>query len=173
MYKTLQAFWSIYIFTMEVGLVFEILRMQKTCILCSRQHMTTKTVISLKIQQNIDLLQRVSLKNVDCRLKLLKFGFHVNVRPQRFQIIYRQLKFWFHITTPPHGQTLISLREQCNFHFTQRLSSKTSIPGQNGLQFWFHVKTWWQGCWFDLKTSKIFISRCALPQKPRFQVKIG
>ena len=41
--------------------------------LLSRQHVTAKTVISLKIQQNIDLSQRVSLKNVDFRLKLLKY----------------------------------------------------------------------------------------------------
>ena len=52
--------------------------------LLSRQHVTTKMVISLKIQQNIDLLQRVSLKNVDFRLKPLKFGFHLNVRPHNF-----------------------------------------------------------------------------------------
>ena len=58
-------------------------------------------------------------------------------------------------------------------YFMQRLSSKTSIPGQNRLEVWFHVKTWWQGYWFDLKTSKIFISRSALAQKPRFQVKVG
>ena len=72
-----------------------------------------------------------------------------------------------------HGRTLISLRKQCKVNFMQRLSSKTSIPGQNRLEFWFHEKTWWQGYWFDLKTSKIFISRSALAQKPRFQVKIG
>ena len=55
----------------------------KNLYLLSRQHVTPKTVISLKIQQNIDLSQRVSLKNVDFRLKPLKFWFHVNVRPQR------------------------------------------------------------------------------------------
>ena len=38
---------------------------------------------SIRIQQNIDLSQRVTLKNVDFRLKPLKFWFHVNVRPQR------------------------------------------------------------------------------------------
>ena len=37
----------------------------------------------------------------------------------------------YHATT----RTLISLREQCKVHFTQRLSSKTSIPGQNRLEF--------------------------------------
>ena len=41
--------------------------------LWSRQHATAKTVISLKIQQNIDLLQRVTLKSVDFRVKPLKF----------------------------------------------------------------------------------------------------
>ena len=55
----------------------------KNLYLLSRQHVTAKTVISLKIQQNIDLLQCVSLKNVDFRLKPLKFGFHVNLRLQR------------------------------------------------------------------------------------------
>ena len=51
--------------------------------LLSRQHVTANSVISLKIQQNIDLSPRVSLKNVDFRLKPLKLGFHVNLRPQR------------------------------------------------------------------------------------------
>ena len=37
--------------------VFKILRMQKNLCLLSRQHMTTKAVISFKIQKNIDLLQ--------------------------------------------------------------------------------------------------------------------
>ena len=67
----------------EVCIVFEILRMQKTLYVLSREHVTSKTVISLQIQQIIDLLQRVALKNVDFRLKPLKFRFHVNVRPQR------------------------------------------------------------------------------------------
>ena len=57
--------------------------MQKNLYLLSRQHVTAKTVISLKIQQNIDLSQRVTLKYVDFRVKPLKFLFHVNVRPQR------------------------------------------------------------------------------------------
>ena len=92
----------------------------------------------------------------------------------------KSLYLWSHQHVT--GKTVISLiiqqnidffRKQCKVHFMQRLSSKTSIPGQNRLEFWFHVKTWWQGYWFDLKTSKIFISRSALAQKPRFQVKIG
>ena len=49
-------------FFAEVCSVFEILRMQKSLYLWSRQHVTAKTVISLKIQQNIDLLQRVTNK---------------------------------------------------------------------------------------------------------------
>ena len=47
--------------------------MQKSLYLLSHQHVTAKTVISLKIQQNIDLSQRVTLKNVDFRVKPLKF----------------------------------------------------------------------------------------------------
>ena len=47
--------------------------MQKSLYLLSRQHLTAKRVISLKIQQNIDLLQRVTLKNVDFRVEPLKF----------------------------------------------------------------------------------------------------
>ena len=43
-------------FLAEVCLVFDILHMQKTCILWSRQHISAKTVISLKIKQNIDRL---------------------------------------------------------------------------------------------------------------------
>ena len=59
------------------------LRMQKSLYLWSHQQVTEKTVISLKIQQNIDLLQRVTLKSVDFRVKPLQFQFHINVRPQR------------------------------------------------------------------------------------------
>ena len=70
-------------FFAEVFFVYEILRMQKSLYLWSHQHVTGKTVISLKIQQNIDLLQRVTLKSVDFRVKPLQFWFHVNVRPQR------------------------------------------------------------------------------------------
>ena len=65
-------------FFAEVCLVFKILRSQKNLYLLSRQHVTAKTVISLKIQENIDLSQRVTLiKNVDLRLKPLKFDFMV------------------------------------------------------------------------------------------------
>ena len=49
-------------FFAEVFFVYEILRMQKSLHLWSHQHVTGKTVISLIIQQNIDLLQRVTLK---------------------------------------------------------------------------------------------------------------
>ena len=42
---------------------------KKSLYLLSHQHVTGKTVISLKIQQNIDLLQRVALKSVDIRVK--------------------------------------------------------------------------------------------------------
>ena len=47
--------------------------MQKSLYLLSRQHVTAKTVISLKIEQNIDLSQSVTLKYVDFRVKPLKF----------------------------------------------------------------------------------------------------
>ena len=70
-------------FFAEVFFVYEILRMQKSLYLWSHQHVTGKTVISLKIQQNIDLLQRVTLKSVDVRVKPLQSWFHVNVQPQR------------------------------------------------------------------------------------------
>ena len=50
---------------------------KKTLYLLSRQHVTANTVISLKIQENVDLSQRVTLKNVDLRLKPLKFDFMV------------------------------------------------------------------------------------------------
>ena len=62
----------------EICFVFEILRMQKNLYLLSRQRVTAKTVISLKIQQNIDLSQRVTLKNVEFRFsKPLKCWFNV------------------------------------------------------------------------------------------------
>ena len=74
----------------EVCIVFEILRMQKTLYLLWRQHMTAKTVISLQIQQIIDLSQRVTLKIVDFRLQ--------------------PLKFWLHIITPPQGLKPLGLK---------------------------------------------------------------
>ena len=49
--------------------------MQKSLYLWSHQHVIGKTVISLKIQQNIDLLQRVTLKSVHFRVKPLHFDF--------------------------------------------------------------------------------------------------
>ena len=59
-------------FFAEVCFVYEILRtMQKSLYLWSRQHVTAKTVMSLKIQQNIDLLQHVTLKSVVFWVKLL------------------------------------------------------------------------------------------------------
>ena len=70
-------------FFAEVFFVYEILRKQKSLYLWSHQHVTGKTVISLIIQQNIDLLQRVILKGVDFRVKPLQFWFRVNVRLQR------------------------------------------------------------------------------------------
>ena len=60
-------------FFAEVFFVYEILRMQKSLYLWSHRHVTGKTVISLKIQQNIDLLQHVTLKSVDFRVKPLQF----------------------------------------------------------------------------------------------------
>ena len=60
-------------FLAEVFFVYEILRMQKSLYLWSHQHVTGKTVISLNIQQNIDLLQRVTLKSVDFRVKPSQF----------------------------------------------------------------------------------------------------
>ena len=63
----------LYVFFVEVFFVYEILNMQKSLYLWSHQHVTGKTVISLKIQQNIDLLQHVTLKSVDFRVKPLQF----------------------------------------------------------------------------------------------------
>ena len=55
---------------LKLCFVFEILRMQKNLYmyLLSCQHLITKMVISLKIQQNIDLFQCVTFKNVDFRI---------------------------------------------------------------------------------------------------------
>ena len=52
----------LYVFFAEVCFVYEILRMQKGLYLWSHQHVTAKTVMSLKIRQNIDLLQCVTSK---------------------------------------------------------------------------------------------------------------
>ena len=60
---------TLYFFLAVLLFVFEILRMQKNLCFLSRQQMTPKRVISLKIQQNIDLSQRAALTkfNVDFR----------------------------------------------------------------------------------------------------------
>ena len=54
----------------DCQLTFEWYCMQKSLYLWSQQYVTGKTVISLKIQQNIDLLQRVTLKSVNVTLIL-------------------------------------------------------------------------------------------------------
>ena len=56
-------------FHAEVFSEYDVCR--KNLYLLSRHHVTAKTVISLKIQRNIDLLQLVTLKNVDFSLKPL------------------------------------------------------------------------------------------------------
>ena len=61
-----------YVFLLKFASFLKYYVCKKTCLL-SRQYVTAKTVISLKIQQNIDLSQCASLKNVDFRLKLLRF----------------------------------------------------------------------------------------------------
>ena len=74
----------LYVFSFaKVCLVFKILRMQKNLYLLSRQHVTAKTAISLKIQENIDLSQRVTLKKCWFKVKTFKIWFHGNVWPQR------------------------------------------------------------------------------------------
>ena len=64
--------------------------MQKSLYLWSHQHVTGKTVISLKIQQNIDLLQRVTLKSVDFRVKPLNFDFTCDRKDVNFTQITAQ-----------------------------------------------------------------------------------
>jgi len=54
---------------------------------------------------------------------------------------------------------LVSLRNQLNVNFTQRISSMMLISGLNRWKCWFQVNAWWQGCWFHLETSKMSISR--------------
>ena len=64
----------LYVFLAEVFFVYKILHnYAKKLYLWSHQHVTGKTVISLIIQQNIDLLQRVTLKSVDFSVKPLQF----------------------------------------------------------------------------------------------------
>ena len=63
----------LHIFSLKSALFSRYYVYAKNLYLLSRQHVTTKTAISLKIQQIIDFLQRVTLEDVDFRLKLLKF----------------------------------------------------------------------------------------------------
>ena len=60
----------LYVFFAEVFFVYKILHTQKSLYLWSHQHVTG---LSLKIQQNIDLLQRVTLKSVHFGVKPLQF----------------------------------------------------------------------------------------------------
>ena len=62
----------VYVFLLKFASFLKYYVCKNLC-LCSCQHVTAKTVISLKVEQNIDLSQPVSLKNVDFRLKPLKF----------------------------------------------------------------------------------------------------
>ena len=64
----------LYVFLLKFSSFTRYYVCKKACICYkSHQHVTGKMVISLKIQQNIDLLQRVTLKSVDFRVKPLQF----------------------------------------------------------------------------------------------------
>ena len=57
----------LYVFSLKFASFSRYYVCKKNLYLLSRQRVTAKTVISLKIQQNIDLSQRVTLKNVEFR----------------------------------------------------------------------------------------------------------
>ena len=63
----------LYVFLLKFSSFTRYYVCKKSLYLWSHQHVTGKTVISLKIQQNIDLLQRVTLKSFDFRVKPLQF----------------------------------------------------------------------------------------------------
>ena len=63
----------LYVFLLKFSSFTRYYVCKKSLYLWSHQHVTGKTVISLIIQQNIDLLQRVTLKSVDFRVKPLQF----------------------------------------------------------------------------------------------------
>ena len=65
----------LYVFLLKFSLFTRYYVWKKSLYLWSHQHVTGKTVISLKIQQNIDLLQRVTLKSVDFRVNRYNFDF--------------------------------------------------------------------------------------------------
>ena len=127
---------------------------------------------ALKIQQNIDLSQHVTLKNVDFSWKPLKLlisshraitktllspKLQSNVNLTRFHINAWQQGSWFH------------LKNEQTVHFTQCISSETLISGVDRLKCRFHINAWQQSCWFHLNKSKMFVSRSAQAQKRQFQ----
>ena len=58
----------LYVFLLKFASFTRYYVCKKACICGHHQHVTAKTVMSLKIRQNIDLLQRVTLKSVDFRV---------------------------------------------------------------------------------------------------------
>ena len=128
--------------------VFKIL-VCKNLYLLSCQQVTAKTVISLKIPRNIDLLQRATLKKCWFEVKTirilishqraaaktlisLKLQANVNFtqcasfRQRWFQVIYRQLKFWLHSITPPKDFNFTKRTVKSSFHATCKLSWKAT-----------------------------------------------
>ena len=125
-----------------------------------KTHVITKTVISLTIQQNIDLSQHVTLKKFWCRVKTTNFDFQ-HATAKTFISLKLQPKVNFtqcaseghlqkvQILISHYGttaRTLISLRERWKVHFTQRVSSILLISGEKCLKCWFHVNTCRQTC---------------------------
>ena len=139
-------------------LCFRNIMYAKNLYLLSSQHVTVKTVISLKIQQNIDLLQRVSFKIVDFRLKLLKFWFHVNVRNMQarqcwFQVI--QAKFRCRTSHEPNWMQMSKILCSPSFAFDSAHVKYGIWTGPyRQLKFWFHITSPPQGLWL----VKIFIT---------------
>ena len=87
----------LYVFLLKVSSFTRYYVCKKACLyLWSHQHVTGKTVISLVIQQNIDLLQRVTLKSVDFRVKL-NYNFDFALTCDRKDVNFTQ------ITTQNYG----------------------------------------------------------------------
>ena len=86
-------------------------------------------LISLKKEQNVHFMQRISSKMSISGLYSLKCWFRVNVWLQGC---------WFHL--------------EASKNFMRHVSSKTSISGLKSLKCWFRINVWLQGCWFHLQS---------------------
>ena len=153
----------------------------KNLSLLSRQHVTVKTVISLKIPQNIDPLQRATLKKCWFQVKTVKDFTQISLKLQAnvnftqctsldnvdFRSFTGSWNFDFTLSRCP--RTLISLREPWKVHFTQHVSSIERPRARMSTRFFAKIDWKWPK---QLQTSHanlfIPVENCLALIYPRF-----